>query len=73
MNVLNEILLRRKNQLILENVNPNYEQTDSEKAAVCDPISAGSTPALPHIWRDSLMGKERHRKGWKREFDTCLS
>ena len=34
MNVLNEILLRRKNQLILENVNPNYEQTDSEKAMV---------------------------------------
>lgn len=34
MNVLNEILLRRKNQLILENANPIYEQTDGEKAMV---------------------------------------
>lgn len=34
MNVLNEILLRRKNQLVLENANPTYEQTDSEKAMV---------------------------------------
>jgi hypothetical protein len=34
MNVLNEILLRRKNQLVLENANPTYEQTDGEKAMV---------------------------------------
>lgn len=40
---------------------------------VCDTISVGSTPTLPPIWRDSLMGKEHHHQRWRREFDTRLA